>query len=109
MNQSVAYNLSFAYNINMAYICPICGFSKLKTPTRNPTICPACGTRFGIDDSSAKFPKRMSSAGIRRELTLAWFESGMLWWGSGRERPKDWDPKIELRNTEFYKNLQSEI
>jgi hypothetical protein len=32
------------------YICPVCLYTRLDEPPQEFSICPCCGTEFGVDD-----------------------------------------------------------
>ena len=73
----------------MNYICPVCGYNRLRLPPADHTICPSCGTQFGYDDCT------LSHEELRRE----WLLSGPRWWSRGTPLPEDWDPISQLLAT----------
>jgi hypothetical protein len=54
----------------MKFTCPVCGFDDLKYAPEDFTICPSCGTEFGIDDKEYSI----------QELKDKWIKGGRRWW-----------------------------
>jgi hypothetical protein len=61
----------------MFHQCPVCGYSELRTPAENHSICPSCGTEFGYDDF----------AQTHRSLRNQWLASGPYWFSSNTPPP----------------------
>jgi len=71
------------------YVCPVCGYNKLRYPPENESICPSCYTEFGYDDATR------SHAELRRE----WLANGPRWEGANvMPVPFDWQPYAQLKN-----------
>ena len=66
-------------------LCPVCGYEMEDQPVRY-NICPSCGTEFGVHDVNTSI----------ENLRLAWFEKGMEWWSPVDQKPKAWDPIVQL-------------
>ena len=65
--------------------CPVCGYGMEEEPT-SYTICPSCGTEFGLHDGNA------SILALRRN----WLQSGPKWWSSTDPQPENWNPVEQL-------------
>ncbi len=70
----------------MTYVCPVCGYAKLKYPPTDYTICPCCGTEFGYKDFAM----------THEELRNQWIASGAHWDSQRISPPTDWDPFEQL-------------
>jgi len=83
----------------MEYICPVCGYPKLKEQPYdkdgNPSyvICDCCGFEFGFDDSSKNFSYK--------EYRKKWIEDGANWF-SPSKKPGNWSLTDQLKNIESY-------
>lgn len=75
----------------MPYTCPVCGYNALPEPPQNFSICPSCGTEFGLDD--AKY--------THLELQAEWIKAGPLWFSTARPAPVHWDPWLQLINAGY--------
>lgn len=79
----------------MKYICPVCGYDELTQEpypyhsVESHEICPSCSFHFGYDDESEGF--------THKQWRERWIKEGMKWWSS-REKPANWDPKLQLLN-----------
>ena len=77
------------------YLCPVCGFDKLKEPPYNKVnqpsyeICPCCGFEFGFDsvDNQIAFT----------DFRQRWIKNGAHWFMS-KLKPESWDFKKQLAN-----------
>jgi len=70
-----------------ALMCPVCFYPDLAQPPREFSICPCCGTEFGVDDYS---PSDISPDVIHRELRWQWLERGAPWFDPGTLEPDEW-------------------
>ena len=75
------------------YFCPVCSYRGLEHPPQDFTICPCCGTEFGLDDFAPR-PEDMRRAW--QELRRAWLEDGARWFDPGTPQPPRWDPYLQL-------------
>jgi len=80
------------------YICPVCGYNRLE---ENPLemseeICLSCRFQFGYS-----FAEGYAFETWRKK----WIEEGMRWSGIVVKPPTDWTPEIQLKNLEYYSNL----
>lgn len=91
------------------YICPICGYDKLKN---NPTqdsyeICPCCGYEFGSfeynkEDISKYFPKFQENPEVFSFIRNQWIGNNFTWWSKNTQKPKNWNPISQLNNLQNY-------
>lgn len=63
------------------YPCPVCDYNGLELPPQNHTICPSCGTQFGLDTVFHSIP----------ELRQRWLAKGALWWSESDVPPPGWE------------------
>lgn len=71
------------------YICPVCGWDKLREPPVNHNICASCGTQFGYEDYNCS----------HEELRRQWIDGGMKFFLDMRDRkPENWNPIEQLKN-----------
>ena len=70
----------------MNYSCPVCAYRQLPEPPNNFSICPCCGTEFGLDDA------KRSHAQLRTE----WVASGAQWFSKARRSQPGWNPWLQL-------------
>jgi len=75
------------------YLCPVCSYRGLEHPPQDFTICPCCGTEFGLDDF-AMFPEGTKRAW--QELRRVWLENGGPWFDPGTPQPLGWDPLRQI-------------
>jgi hypothetical protein len=75
------------------YLCPVCSYRGLEYPPQDFTICPCCGTEFGLDDF-AESPQGIEAA--RRELRRAWLDAGGPWFDPETPRPIGWNPYEQI-------------
>jgi hypothetical protein len=69
----------------MKYPCPVCGYRMDDLP-QDYNICPSCGTEFGYHDAGRTY----------EELRQAWLKLGADWWSTVDEKPRGWNPYIQL-------------
>lgn len=70
-----------------SYICPVCGYPDLDTPSRMGEICPSCGVEFGYDDD----------LGVSYEdLRNRWLERGAPWFSRATHPPPQWNALNQL-------------
>lgn len=69
-------------------LCPVCFFPGLEEPPQEFSICPCCGTEFGVDDY---VPGGGSRDLIHRELRYRWLENGARWFDTGAPPPPGWN------------------
>lgn len=72
--------------------CPVCGYDALEAPPENHTICPSCGTQFGLDTTFHTI----------HELRQRWLAMGALWWSEFDIPPAGWDGHRQVRQVERY-------
>lgn len=72
--------------------CPVCGYDGLGAPPENHTICPSCGTQFGLDTVFHSI----------HELRQRWLAMGALWWSESDDPPAGWDGRRQVRRVERY-------
>lgn len=71
----------------MKYTCPVCAFGELPEPPANYSICPCCGTEFGLDDFSVGHD-------VLRER---WIASGAHWFATDEwPPPTGWNAFSQL-------------
>lgn len=80
-------------------LCPVCFFPDLEEPPREFSICPCCGTEFGVNDYS---PKRTSPDVIHRELRWEWLERGAPWFDVETPRPYGWSGFEQIWNSPYW-------
>ncbi len=70
------------------YMCPVCGFDRLKEPPyssqKEPSygICPCCGFEFGFDGAN----NQIAFIDFRQR----WIKNGARWFIQ-ELKPKNWD------------------
>lgn len=69
------------------YICPVCGYDRLRHPPDDYIICPSCGTEFGYTDFNRS----------HAELRRAWVANGARWYSSALLPPPNWDGVRQLQ------------
>jgi hypothetical protein len=77
------------------YRCPVCGYEQLQDPPRNYSICPSCGTEFGLDDAKKSHV----------QLRLEWVMAGGNWFSRARRPPPNWNPWQQLIGAGFTYSL----
>lgn len=80
-------------------LCPVCFFPDLEEPPREFSICPCCGTEFGVDDYS---PRGISPDVIHRELRWEWLERGAPWFDAETPRPTGWSGFEQVWNSPYW-------
>jgi predicted RNA-binding Zn-ribbon protein involved in translation (DUF1610 family) len=83
----ISYGIAEGGGSNM-YICPVCGYDRLREPADDFLICPSCGTQFGYTDANRS----------HAELRDIWEHSGMVWFSRRLPQPLDWNPIKQLEN-----------
>jgi hypothetical protein len=73
----------------MRHQCPVCLYPELDSPPADYTICPCCGTEFGLDDDG------VSHAMLREK----WVKNGYRWFSNYTQPPRDWNPVKQLGMT----------
>lgn len=87
-------------------MCPVCGFELWFLPWSDECpsdeMCPCCGIQFGLDDvidlDDVSLSTRMT---YYAQVRSRWIDGGMLWRGSVTNKPKNWDPRKQLRIASF--------
>lgn len=74
------------------YLCPVCGYDGLDLPPDNHTICPSCGTQFGLDTLLHSVD----------ELRLRWLALGARWWSESDVAPPGWDGRRQVQRVAPY-------
>lgn len=86
-------------------LCSVCGFDFFKDTGLKPwdngspsdEICASCGFQFGFDDYDDE-----SGYGIKdkkyKEWRKKWIRDGMKWSTQKEYKPKDWNPREQLKN-----------
>ena len=68
--------------------CLVCGYSQMD-PIELGTICPCCGTQYGLSDEEMTFS----------ELRQRWInDKRAQWWSRYTPKPAGWSPVNQLRN-----------
>ena len=80
-------------------MCPVCFFPDLEEPAREFSICPCCGTEFGVDDYS---PRGISPDVIHRELRWQWLERGAPWFDPETPKPYGWSGFEQIWNSPYW-------
>ena len=63
----------------MFYECPVCGYREMEYPAKDFSICPRCGTEFGVEDSGRAI----------EEVRERWIKRGSPWFNErAREKIK---------------------
>jgi len=81
--------------LSKTYLCPVCGFDRLREPPRTATgggsfeICPSCGFEFGVSDDDGGY----TYSTWREE----WVKRGMPW-SSVAPVPPTWNPSLQIKN-----------
>lgn len=75
----------------MTHNCPVCGYDKLIELPADFSICPCCGTEFGLDDDLVS----------HEALRARWIALGAQWWSSANPPPLYWSPVQQLRRAGF--------
>jgi transcription elongation factor Elf1 len=78
----------------MSHICPVCGYSSLKSAAYKNEIgsfeiCSSCGYQFEVTD--------MDEGITHEEWRKRWIDGGMKWW-SPKPVPSNWNPEQQLKN-----------
>ncbi len=72
----------------MKHICPVCGYDQMPSPPADYTICPSCGTEFGISDVEFTLD----------ELRSEWIRGGYRWQSHAVAPPPHWNPLEQLEH-----------
>lgn len=72
----------------MSLTCPVCGYDKINEPTLKWSICPSCGTQFGLSDNGR----------THAQLRHDWIYGGAAWQDDYILPPPYWSPISQLRN-----------
>ncbi len=73
----------------MPYLCPVCGYDRLRKPPENHFICACCGTEFDYED----FADTHDSRAQRWEsLRARWLGRGAPWFSPVTPPPPGWNP-----------------
>ena len=72
----------------MNLTCPVCGYNKINEPKLKWSICPSCGTQFGLSDNGRTHGQ------LRRD----WIDEGGTWQDDYIPKPLNWSPESQLRN-----------
>lgn len=80
------------------YKCPVCNFKGLYEPAYDERgvgsddICLCCGFQFGLDDFEYDCKEEVHEVCRRK-----WIKEGCNWTYSQTNKPKDWNPKEQLK------------
>ncbi len=80
----------------LKFRCPVCAFWMSKAPV-DYTMCPSCGTEFGVDDVDQSFS----------EIRSQWLDAGAPWWSTLIGPPENWNPIKQIK--EFREELANAI
>jgi len=75
----------------MSITCPVCGYDKINETTLKWSICPSCGTQFGLSDNGRTYA----------QLRHDWIQGGATWQDDYILPPPYWSPINQLRNIEY--------
>jgi hypothetical protein len=75
----------------MSIMCPICGYPDIREPSLKWSICPSCGTQFGLTDRGR----------THDEIRAMWIAGGARWHSSVVTRPPNWSPLQQLANINY--------
>ena len=75
----------------MKFQCPVCGFDDISGPRLKWSICPSCGTQFGLTDANR----------TPGEIRAYWISQGAKWQSTARQRPRNWNPAAQLRTVGY--------
>jgi hypothetical protein len=84
---------------NALMLCPVCFYPDLEEPPREFSICPCCGTEFGVDDYS---PRGISPDVIHRDLRWQWLERGAPWFDPETPKPDGWRGSEQVWNSPYW-------
>lgn len=70
----------------MTFLCPVCGYPSLPHPPSPGTLCPCCGTRFGLSDAATS----------HEALRQKWIARGLSFWAESEGVPEGWSPWRQL-------------
>lgn len=82
----------------MSLTCPVCGYDRINEPSLKWSICPSCGTQFGLSDNCRTWA----------ELRHDWIYDGAAWQDGYIQPPPYWSPISQFRNI-GYKCTPAEI
>lgn len=82
------------------YRCLVCGFDELRRPPRDHTICPSCGTQFGLTDAG---PEPLPE--IHAALRQRWIDRGPRWSSRVIAAPPHWNPWNQIVNANLPANI----
>jgi len=68
------------------FICPVCGYDRLREPPKDHAICPCCGKQFSYDDA------RLSHDVLHGK----WMDSGCPWRSKRVPMPENWNPAEQV-------------
>lgn len=88
---------------NASSYCPVCGYLLAFIPWKESDgqdICSSCGIQFGEDDLGDSKKDDLIYLNWRE----AWIKNGMKWWSKSDDKPKNWNPKEQLK--QISKGLQ---
>lgn len=73
----------------MTLTCPVCGYDQINEAQLKWSICPSCGTQFGLSDNGRTYG----------ELRHDWiYNTGAQWQDAYLQAPRHWSPVSQLRN-----------
>ena len=75
----------------MKLTCAVCGYDKIDEPKLRWSICPCCGTQFGLSDCGRS----------HEELRATWILNGAIWNSAAAAPVAGWDPIAQLRNINY--------
>jgi len=94
---------SSLYTVEKDHLCPVCGFDFYEDTGKLPwngdsasdEICASCGIQFGYYDAAGGSIERRQD--IYKEWREKWIKNGMKWNNQEEYKPKDWNPKEQLK------------
>jgi len=86
------------------YLCPVCGYDKMKTPPEDYNICPSCGTEFGYEDFADTYQERQERW---EELRFRWLSRGAPWFSPVTRAPANWNPYRQAISVAYHLRTES--
>jgi hypothetical protein len=80
----------------MSIMCPICGYPDIREPSLKWSICPSCGTKFGLTNIGR----------TDDEIRAMWIAGGACWHSSVVTQPRYWSPIRQLQNIGYVPTIE---